>query len=42
MILGFIISLLVSCVLFELMDRYTDWPNWVQWVIVLLILFILF
>lgn len=42
MIMSFVLSILVSYALFNLMERYTDWPQWLQWVIVLLILFILF
>ena len=42
MILRFILSMIVSYILFNLMEKYTNIPNWAQWAIVLLILFILF
>lgn len=42
MILRFILSMIVSYILFNLMEKYTNIPNWAQWAIVLLTLFILF
>ena len=42
MILRFILSMIVSYILFNYMEKHTNIPNWAQWAIVLLILFILF
>ena len=42
MILSFLLSMLVSYIIFSLMEKYTDWPQWLRWLIVLTILFILF
>lgn len=42
MIISFLLSILVSYILFTLMERYTDIPKWAQWAIVLLVLFTLF
>ena len=42
MILRFLLSMLVSYILFELMEKYTNLPQWSRWAIVLLILFNLF
>ena len=42
MILRFVLSMLVSYILFTYMENHTNWPQWLRWCIVLLILFILF
>lgn len=42
MILSFLLSMLVSYIIFDLMEKHTDWPQWLRWLIVITILFILF